>query len=49
MIINIMRDENFVAHLDGLGGTPVCRRTLVAHQWPRGTEDSHISGLQAEI
>jgi hypothetical protein len=27
----IMRDENFVAHLDGLGGTPVCRGTPVAH------------------
>jgi hypothetical protein len=23
MIIIIMRGENFVAHLDGLGGTPV--------------------------
>jgi hypothetical protein len=31
MIIIIMRGENFVAHLDGLGGTPVCRGTLVAH------------------
>jgi hypothetical protein len=30
MIIIIMRVENFVAHLDGLGGTPV------AHHWPRG-------------
>jgi hypothetical protein len=28
----IMRGENFVAHLDGLGGTPVCRRTPVAHR-----------------
>jgi hypothetical protein len=27
MIIIIMRGENFVAHLDGLGGTPV------AHHW----------------
>jgi hypothetical protein len=26
-----MRGENFVAHLDGLGGTPVCRGTPVAH------------------
>jgi hypothetical protein len=25
MIIIIMRGEKFVAHLDGLGGTPVCR------------------------
>jgi hypothetical protein len=28
MIRIIMRGENFVAHLDGLGGTPV------AHHWP---------------
>jgi hypothetical protein len=33
MIIIIMRGENFVAHLDGLGGTPVCRGTSVAHHW----------------
>jgi hypothetical protein len=26
-----MRGENFVAHLDGLGGTPMCRGTPVAH------------------
>jgi hypothetical protein len=26
-----MRGENFVAHLDGLSGTPVCRGTPVAH------------------
>jgi hypothetical protein len=25
MIIIIMRGKNFVAHLDGPGGTPVCR------------------------
>jgi hypothetical protein len=31
MIIIIMRGENFVAHLNGLGGTPVCRGTPVAH------------------
>jgi hypothetical protein len=35
MIIITMRDENFVAHLDGLGGTPVCHGTPVAHQWVR--------------
>jgi hypothetical protein len=29
MIIIIIRGENFVAHLDGLGGTPV------AHHWFR--------------
>jgi hypothetical protein len=31
MIIIIMRGENFVAYLDSLGGTPVCRGTPVAH------------------
>jgi hypothetical protein len=31
MIIIIMRGENFVAHLDGLGGTSVCRGIPVAH------------------
>jgi hypothetical protein len=30
MIIIIMRGENFMAHLDDLGGTPVCRGTLIA-------------------
>jgi hypothetical protein len=35
MIIIIMRGENFVAHLDGLGGTPVCRGTPVAHHCVR--------------
>jgi hypothetical protein len=33
MIIIIMRGETFVAHLDGLGDTPVCRGTPVAHHW----------------
>jgi hypothetical protein len=33
MIIIIMRGENFVAHLDDLGGTPVCRGTPAAHHW----------------
>jgi hypothetical protein len=32
-IIIIMRGENFVAHLHGPGGTPVCRGTPVAHHW----------------
>jgi hypothetical protein len=31
MIIIIMRSKNFVAHLDGLGGTRVCRGTPFAH------------------
>jgi hypothetical protein len=30
-----MRGENFVVRLDGLGGTPVCRGTPVAHHWFR--------------
>jgi hypothetical protein len=30
LIIIMMRGENFVAHLDGLGGTPVCCGTAVA-------------------
>jgi hypothetical protein len=38
MIIIIMRGENFVAHLDGLGGTPMCRGTPVAHHWARQLE-----------
>jgi hypothetical protein len=29
MIIIIMRGKNFVAHLDGLGGTPI------AHHWSK--------------
>jgi hypothetical protein len=33
IMIIIMRGENFVAHLDGLGGTPVCRGTPVVHHW----------------
>jgi hypothetical protein len=35
MIIIIMRGENFMAHLDGLGSTPVCRGTSGAHHWYR--------------
>jgi hypothetical protein len=31
MVIIIMRGENFVAHVDGLGDTPACRGTPVAH------------------
>jgi hypothetical protein len=34
ILIIIMRGENFVAHLDGLGGTPVCRGTPVAYHCP---------------
>jgi hypothetical protein len=35
MIIIIMRGENFVTHLEGLGGTLVCRGTPVAHHCSR--------------
>jgi hypothetical protein len=35
MTIIIMRGENFVALLDGLGGTPVCLGTPVAHHWDK--------------
>jgi hypothetical protein len=31
LIMIIMGGENFVAHLDGLGGTLVCHGTPVAH------------------
>jgi hypothetical protein len=34
IMILIMRGENFVAHLYGLGSTPVCRGTPVAHHCP---------------
>jgi hypothetical protein len=37
MIAIIMRGENFVVHLDGLGGTPVCRGTPVAHHCCSGS------------
>jgi hypothetical protein len=36
IITIIMRGEDFVAHLDALGGTPVCRGTPVAHHCSRG-------------
>jgi hypothetical protein len=36
MIIIIMRGENFVAHLDVLGGTPV------AHHWDKAVIDKQI-------
>jgi hypothetical protein len=36
MIFIIRRGENFVAHIDGLGGTLVCRRTPVAHHCVAG-------------
>jgi hypothetical protein len=42
MIIIIVRGENFVAHLDGLSGTPVCRGTPVAHHCRRGKSVSTL-------
>jgi hypothetical protein len=46
-----MRDENFVAHLDCLGGTPVCRGTPVAHHWIRllGNEATDRNCIHEEI
>jgi hypothetical protein len=41
-IIIIMRGENFVAHLYGLGGTPVCSKTPVAHHWLRNITLSQL-------
>jgi hypothetical protein len=35
MIIIVISGENFVAQLDGLSSTPVCRGTPVAHHWSR--------------
>jgi hypothetical protein len=44
MIIIIMRGENLVAHLDGLGGTMVCCGTPVAHHcckcWVGGPDET---------
>jgi hypothetical protein len=37
MIIIIMRGENIVAHLDGLGGTRACRGTPAAYHWSKVT------------
>jgi hypothetical protein len=36
MIIIIMRGENFVAHLDGLGGTPVAHHCSIAQETTLG-------------
>jgi hypothetical protein len=47
MNIIIMRGENFVAHLDGLGGTLVCRGTPVAHHCSRGPSIASVrSGIR---
>jgi hypothetical protein len=35
-----MRGENIVAHLDGLGGTPVCRGKPDAHHCFMESDDS---------
>jgi hypothetical protein len=41
LILIIMRVDNFVAHLDGLGGTPVCRGAPVAQmkEWVDFVQD----------
>jgi hypothetical protein len=41
MIIIIMTGEKFVAHREGLGGTPVCRGTPVAHHCSRELFEKH--------
>jgi hypothetical protein len=48
MIIIIMRGENFVAHLDGLGGTPMCRGTPVAHHCSTILVNSAEQGCQSQ-
>jgi hypothetical protein len=51
-IIIITRGENFVAHLDGLGDTPVCRGTPVAHHCPKReaqAEDVRENGAEGNI
>jgi hypothetical protein len=45
MIIIIMRGENLVAHLDGLGGTPVCREhrlRITELEYTYSSEHHHI-------
>jgi hypothetical protein len=37
---NFMTGENFVPHLEGLGGTPVCRGSAVAHHFHRHSDRS---------
>jgi hypothetical protein len=43
MIIIIVRGENFVAHLDGLGGTPV------AHHWSIATIKAIYTSVYVSI
>jgi hypothetical protein len=40
-----MRGENFLAHLDGLGGTAVYRGKPVAHHWSSETEKNRKKTL----
>jgi hypothetical protein len=42
MIIIIMRCENFVAHLDGLGGTPVAHHCTMVTFGLKKLNFSHI-------
>jgi hypothetical protein len=44
MIIIMIRDENFVAHLDGLGGTPVAHHCFkVLSQYLLGVTEENLS------
>jgi hypothetical protein len=43
--IIIMRGEHFVAHPDGLGGTPVCRGTPVGHHCSREMDTKMTQSL----
>jgi hypothetical protein len=44
-----MRGENFVAHLDDLSGTLVCRGTPVAHHCHMQSSEKNIVALNAYI
>jgi hypothetical protein len=55
-IIVIMRGENCVVHLHGLGGTPVCLGTPIAHhclrviaRWPFTLRDQGLHLIKASI
>jgi hypothetical protein len=49
VIIIIMRGENFVAHLDGLGGTPVAHHCARLNKRPCIVSISDISHLKRRI
>jgi hypothetical protein len=41
-----MTGENFVAHLDGLGGKPVCRGTQVVHHRFILSDEASLEGMK---